>query len=77
MHIIGFNAMKALENMQTHLISQIGIYSAKTSILLHSNALFSKNVVKCAKTRCFALKTCFMHIIRFNAMKALGSVETQ
>ena len=37
------------------------------------NAFFSGNDVKCAKTRCFALKTCFMHIISFNAMKALGN----
>ena len=40
------------------------------------NAFFSKNDVKCAKTRYFALKMSFMHIIGFNAMKALGNVQT-
>ena len=40
------------------------------------NAFFSKNDVKCAKTRYFALKTRFLHIIGFNAMKALGNVQT-
>ena len=37
---------------------------------------FSKNDVKCAKTRYFALITRFMHIIGFNVMKALGNVQT-
>ena len=40
------------------------------------NAFFSKNDVRCAKTRYFALKTRFMHIIGFNAMKALEMVQT-
>ena len=40
------------------------------------NAFFSKNDVGCAKTRYFGLKTHFMHIIGFNAMKALGMVQT-
>ena len=40
------------------------------------NAFFSKNDVRCAKTRYFALKTRFMHIIGFYAMKALGMVQT-
>ena len=40
------------------------------------NAFFCKNDVKCAKTRYFALKTRFLHIIGFNAMKALGNVQT-
>ena len=39
------------------------------------NAFFSKNDVRCAKTRCFALKTRCMHTIGFNAMKALGKVQ--
>ena len=37
---------------------------------------FSKNDVKCAKTRYFALETRFKHIIGFNAMKAMGNVQT-
>ena len=41
------------------------------------NAFFSKNDVKCAKTRYFALKARFMHIVGINAMKALGKVQTQ
>ena len=41
------------------------------------NKIFSKNDVKCAKTRYFALKTCFMHIVGINAMKELGNVQTQ
>ena len=40
------------------------------------NAFFSENYVKCAKTRYFALKTRFLHFIGFNAMKALGDVQT-
>ena len=40
------------------------------------NAFLSKNYVKCAKTRYFALKTNFMHIIGFTAMEALGNVKT-
>ena len=39
------------------------------------NAFFSKNDVRCTKTRYFALKTRFMHTIVFNAMKALGMVQ--
>ena len=41
------------------------------------NAFFSSNDVKCTKTSYFALKTRLMHIIDFNAMKALGNVQTQ
>ena len=40
------------------------------------NAFFSKNEVRCAKYRYFALKTRFMHTIGFNAMTALGMVQT-
>ena len=40
------------------------------------NAFASKKDVKFAKTRFFALKTRFMHITSFNAMKALGNVQT-
>ena len=39
------------------------------------NAFISKNDVRCAKTRYFALKTRFLHTIRFNAVKALGMVQ--
>ena len=46
-----------------------------TSFSLRLNALFSKIDVRCAKTRYFALKTRFMHIIGFNAMKALGNLQ--
>ena len=49
--------------------------NAKTSVSLRLNAFFSKNDVRCAKTRYFALKTRFMHTIGFNAMKALGIVQ--
>ena len=41
------------------------------------NLFFSKNDVKSTKTTYLALKTRFMHIIGFNAMKALGNVQTQ
>ena len=44
------------------------------SLLL--NAFFSKNDVRCAKTLYLALKMRFMHLIGFNAMKALGRVQT-
>ena len=76
MHIIGFNAMKALGIVQTHEKSRTRLTNAKTSISLRLNAFFSKNDVRWAKTRYFALKTRFMHIIGFNAMKALGMVQT-
>ena len=49
----------------------------KTSISLRLNAFFSKNDVNCVKTLHFALKTRFIHIIGFNAMKALGNVQTR
>ena len=39
------------------------------------NAFFSKNDVRCAKTRYFALKTRFLHTIGFSAMEALGMVQ--
>ena len=37
---------------------------------------FSKNDVKCAKTRNFAIKTRFMRVTSFNTMKALGNEQT-
>ena len=73
MHILGFNAMKALRNMQTHY-NKMRITSAEISNFLRLNACCSKSDVKCAKTRYSALKTRSMHIIGFNAMKALGNV---
>ena len=45
-------------------------------MFLRLNAFFSKNKVKCAKTCYFALKSRFLHIISFDAMKALGNVQT-
>ena len=75
MHTIGFNAMKALGMVQTLNLCRTRLTNAKTSISLRSNAFFSKNDVRCAKTRYFALKTRFMHTIGFNAMKALGMVQ--
>ena len=39
-------------------------------------AFLSEIDVQCAETRYFALKTHSMHIIRFNAMKALKNVQT-
>ena len=50
--------------------------NAKTSLSLRLIAFFSKHDVRCAKTRYFALKTRFMHIIGFNAKKSLGMVQT-
>ena len=41
------------------------------------NAVFNKNDFKFPKTRYFVLKTCFKYIIGFNAMKALGNLQTQ
>ena len=57
-------------------LCKIRLTSAKISISLRLNAFFGTNDVKCAKTPYFALKTRFMHIIGFNAMKALGNVQT-
>ena len=55
-------------------LCKVRLTSAKTSASLRLNAFCGKNDVKCAKTRYFALKTRFMHIIGFNAMNALGNV---
>ena len=76
MHIIGFNAMKALVTCKRIALCKNRLISAKTINSMRLNAFFSKNDVKCAKTRYFALKMSFMHIIGFNAMKALGNVQT-
>ena len=78
MHIIGFNAMKALEWCKRIALCRTELTNAKTSISFRVNAFFSKNDVRCAKTRYFALKTQtrFMHIIGFSAMKALRMVPT-
>ena len=75
MHTIGFNAMKALGMMQSIELCKTRLTNAKTSVSLRLNAFFSKNDVRCAKTRYFSLKTRFMHTIGFNAMKVLGMVQ--
>ena len=75
MHTIGFNAMKALRMVQSIEVCKTRLTNAKTSVSLRLNAFFSKNDVRCAKTRYFALKTRFMHTIGFNAMKVLGMVQ--
>ena len=51
------------------------ITNAKTSVSLRLNALFSKTDVRCAKTRYSGLKSRFMLIIGFNAIKAMGNVQ--
>ena len=76
MHTIGFNAMKSLEWCKRIELCRIRLTNAKTSIFLRLNAFFSENDVRCAKTLHFALITRFMHNIGFNAMKALGMVQT-
>ena len=75
MHTIGFNAMKALGMVQMQYICKTRLTNGKTSVSLRLNAFFSKNDVRCAKTRYFALKMRFMHTVDFNAMKALGMVQ--
>ena len=57
-------------------MQKIRLTRATTSLSLRLNAFFSKNDVKCAKTRFFALKSRFLHIIGSNAMEALGNVQT-
>ena len=54
MHIIGFNAMKALDTCKHIGLCRIRLISAKTSISLRLNAFFSKNDVKCAKNAFYA-----------------------
>ena len=76
MHIIGFNALEALVTCKRIALWKNRLISAKTSISLRLNAFLGENDVKCAKTRSFLLKTRFIHIIGFNAMKALGNVQT-
>ena len=77
MHTIGFNAMKALRMVwcKCFELCKNRLTNAKTNVSLRLNAFFSKNDVRCARTRFFALKTRFMHTIGFNAMKALGMVQ--
>ena len=76
MHTIGFNAMKALGEVKCIDLCRTRVTNAKTSVSLRLNLFFSKHDFRCAKTRYFALKTRFMHTISFNAMKALGVVQT-
>ena len=61
---------KRIELRETRLTN------AKTSFSLRFNAFFIKNDNRCAKTRYFALKTRLMHIIGFDAKKALENVQT-
>ena len=75
MHTIGFNAMRALGMVQMIELCKTRLTNAKTSVFLRLNAFSSKNEVRCAKTRYFALKTRFMHTIGLNAMKTLGMVQ--
>ena len=76
MHIIGFNAKKHWETCKRIALCRTRLIHAKTSVSLHLNAFSRKNDVGCAKTRYFELKTRLMHIVGFNAMKALGMVQT-
>ena len=76
MRTIGFNVMKTLEKCKCIAICRTRLTNAKTSVSLRLNAFSSKNDVRCAKTRYFALKTRFLHTIGFNAMKTLGMVQT-
>ena len=57
-------------------VCRIRLTNAKTSVSLRLNAFSSKNDVTCAKTPYFALRTRFLHIIGFNALQALGMVQT-
>ena len=68
--------MKALGKCKRIELCRIRLTSAKSSFFLRLNKFFSKNDVKGAKTRYFALNTRFLHNIGFNAMKALGNVQT-
>ena len=65
MHTIGFNAMKALGMVQMHCLCKTRLANAKTGVSLRLNAFFSKNDVRCAKTRYFALKNAFYAHYRF------------
>ena len=77
LHIIGFNAMKALGNVCKRIeLCRIRLTRAKTSVFKLLNTFFSKTDIKYAKTRFFALKTRFLHIIGFKEMKALATVQT-
>ena len=79
LHIIGFNAKKALGNVCKRIeLCRIRLTRAKTSVfkLLNAFFFFSKTDIKYAKTRFFALKTRFLHIIGFKEMKALATVQT-
>ena len=77
MHIIGFKRNESTGEWCNCIeLCRTRLTNAKTSISLRLNAFFNENDVRCAKTHCFALKTRFMHIIGFNAMKTLGMVQT-
>ena len=76
MRTIAFNAMKTREKCKRIELCRTRLTNAKTSVSLRLNAFFSKNDVRCAKMRYFALKTRFMHTIGFNTLKTLGMVQT-
>ena len=59
MHTIGFNAMKALEWCECIESCKTRLSNAKTSVFLRLKAFFSKNDVRCAKTRLFRAKNAF------------------
>ena len=74
MHIIRFNAMKALGNVQNALnYAELGSFALNKHFLAFKR-FFQQKQRKCAKTRYFAVITRFSEIIGFNAMKALGNV---
>ena len=75
MHTIGLTQWKHWECCKCIELCKTRLTNAKTSVSLRLNAFFSKNDIRCAKTRYFALKSRFMHTIGFNAMKALGIVQ--
>ena len=81
MHIIDFNAMKALGIVQTHGKCRIRLTIAKTSNPLRLNLFFflAKNDVKSAKTRSFALKTGCLNTgisLRLNAFFSKKDVKS-
>ena len=67
MHIIGFNARKALGNVKRIELCGIRLTRAETNIFLRLNAFFSKMTLNALNGH-FALKTRFLPIIGFNAI---------
>ena len=75
MHIIVLTQRKHWERCKRIELCKTRLTNAKTSIFCIHTRFFSKNDIRCAKTRYFALKTRFMHIIGFDAMKVLGNLQ--